>query len=111
LIRFGLSLALALLTPLLLMGCPPDDDADDDDVVGDDDSAGDDDDTVAPAQYGPENTWWHAMEADVPTDLAGTGWATGDVATNFTLVDQFGDEVELYQFYGQVIVLDVFAYW
>ncbi len=109
--RSILSLVLALWTPLWLLGCPTGDD-DDDDVSGDDDSAaGDDDDTVAPAQYGPDNSWWHAMESDVPADLAGTGWSNGDVANNFTLVDQFGDEVELYQFYGQVIVLDVFAYW
>jgi cytochrome c-type biogenesis protein len=27
------------------------------------------------------------------------------------LTDQFGDEVELYQFYGKVLVIDVFAQW
>ncbi len=111
--RFLLSLILAVWTPLLLWGCEPsgddDDDDDDDSAVGDDDAG--DDDTSAPAYYGPENSWWHAYEDDVPADLAGTGWSNGDIATNFTLTDQFGDEVELYQFYGQVIVLDVFAYW
>ena len=36
---------------------------------------------------------------------------TDDTPYNFTLTDQFGTEVELYQFYGQVIVLDIFAEW
>lgn len=64
-----------------------------------------------PAQYGPENSWWHALEDEVPGDLAGTGYREGDIAYDFTVVDQFGDEVQLYQFYGQVIVLDLFAEW
>lgn len=64
-----------------------------------------------PAEYGPENSWWHALEDDVPGDLAGTGYREGDIAYNFTARDQFGDEVELYQFHGQVIVLDLFAEW
>jgi peroxiredoxin len=33
------------------------------------------------------------------------------VAPDFTLVDQHGDDVELYQFYGKIVVLDVFAEW
>lgn len=61
--------------------------------------------------YGPENSWFHANLSDVPQGLSGTGYEVGDTAYNFTLQDQFGNEVELYQFYGQVIVLDVFAEW
>jgi hypothetical protein len=95
----GLLAALAFV----LGGCPA--------APADDDDAGDDDTTAEPQPYGPENTWWHALADDLPGDLAGTGWSTGDVANNFTLVDQFGDDVELYQFYGQVIVLDLFTYW
>jgi len=64
-----------------------------------------------PQPFGPENSWWHAETADVPADLAGTGWRTGEVAHDFILTDQHGDEVQLYQFYGKVIVLDVFAQW
>jgi hypothetical protein len=84
-----------------------DDDVGDDDVgdddVGDDDSGGND--------YGPPNNWWHADTGDVPPGLQGTGFDNGDTAYNFTLMDQNGDQVELYQFYGKVIVLDVFTYW
>jgi len=76
---------------------------------GPDDVSDDDDD--AATEYGPENTWWHALAADVPEDLEGTGRFAGDIAHNFTVQDQFGDDVELYQFYGKVIVLDVFAQW
>ena len=72
---------------------------------------GSDDDPQASAPYGPENSWWHADEADVPAELEGTGYKEGDIAYNFQLTDQFGDDMELYQFYGQVIVLDVFAEW
>ncbi|HCP48271.1 MAG TPA: hypothetical protein DIU15_19690 [Deltaproteobacteria bacterium] len=64
-----------------------------------------------PEPFGPENSWWHADSDDVPADLAGTGWRTGDIAHDFILSDQHGDEVQLYQFYGKVIVLDVFAQW
>jgi peroxiredoxin len=88
-----------------------DDDDDDDDDVSDTGPSSDDDDDGADELYGPENGWFHALAADVPADLAGTGWYTGDTAYNFTLSDQYGDEVELYQFYGQLVVLDVFAVW
>jgi peroxiredoxin len=47
----------------------------------------------------------------VPTGLSGTGFSTGDYASDFTLVDQYGDSVQLYQFLGKVVVLDVFAEW
>ncbi|MCK6504475.1 hypothetical protein L6R53_13910 [Myxococcota bacterium] len=77
-------------------------DADDDD---------DDDGGSAPEPYGPENTWPHADVDDVPSDLEGTGWGVGDIAYNWTLLDQYGQEVELYQFYGQVIVIDNFTEW
>jgi len=77
---------------------------------GDDHVALDDDTSYVPEPFGPDNTWWHADAADVPDDLVGTGWDVGDVAPDFTLLDQFGDEVQLYQFYGQVIVLDIFAF-
>ncbi len=33
------------------------------------------------------------------------------MAPNFTLLDQDGNEVELYQFYGQVVQLVIFAAW
>ncbi|MCO4746685.1 MAG: TlpA family protein disulfide reductase [Proteobacteria bacterium] len=64
-----------------------------------------------PAYYGPDNQWFHAFEEDMPADLAATGNALGQVPANFTFIDQNGDEVELYQFYGQVVQLILFAQW
>ena len=61
--------------------------------------------------FGPDNAWWHAESVDVPADLTGTGFSTGDIAHDFTLIDQHGDPVQFYQFYGQVVVLELFAEW
>ncbi len=61
--------------------------------------------------FGPDNDWWHADAADVPSGLSGTGYNAGDIAHDFTLTDQNGDEVRLYQFHGQVILLDIFTMW
>ncbi len=74
----------------------------------------DDVDSAAEADnspYGPDNAWWHAAATDVPPGLAGTGWEVGDTAYNFTLVDQNSDEVELYQFFGRIVMLDLFMSW
>jgi hypothetical protein len=116
-----------LLGLALMLGCGDKEDTDtavtgDDEADTDTDTDADTDtdtdadadtdtDTDTDAEYGPSNDWWHARVSDVPTDMAGTGWREGDVAYNFTLSDQNGDEVELYQFYGKVVVLDVYAEW
>jgi thiol-disulfide isomerase/thioredoxin len=63
------------------------------------------------AAHSVENSWGHTDKDAIPRDLRGTGWSTGDTAYNFQLIDQHGDTVELYQFYGQVVVLDIFASW
>jgi peroxiredoxin len=60
--------------------------------------------------HGPENAWFHALEADVP-EVGATGMSVGDTPPNFTMTDQNGDDVELYQFWGKIVVLDVFAEW
>jgi hypothetical protein len=97
-------------------GTADDDDtgADDDDASGDDDdaSSADDDDTTSSGdctEFGPSNTWWHACQEDVPNGL-GSGHSTGDTHPNFSMQDQYGDQVELHQFFGKVIVLDLFWY-
>jgi len=61
--------------------------------------------------YGPENAWFHAETRDVPEELAGTGIAAGDTIHDFTFVDQNGQDVQLYQFYGQVVQLVLMAQW
>lgn len=62
-----------------------------------------------PDLYGPANSWFHA-DADV-VQGGDTGFEQGDLAPNLPLVDQFGDSVELHQFWGKIVVLDVFAEW
>ena len=42
-----------------------------------------------------------------PCDGIATGWNIGDCAENFTIVDQNGDERSLYEFYGDVIMIDL----
>jgi hypothetical protein len=46
-------------------------------------------------------------------ELAGvqTGWGLGDLLKNQPWTDQFGQHVELHQFYGYVVVLSVGAVW
>ncbi len=67
--------------------------------------------TTPDVPFGPVNEWWHAADRSIPPGLAGTGWADDDIAYDFTLMDQHGDLVQLYQFYGTVIVLDIVAMW
>ncbi len=56
----------------------------------------------------PENGWTTNAP---PEGLVGEGWAEGDVVPDFLLMDQHGDMVSLWQFYGTVIVLDHSTYW
>ena len=63
------------------------------------------DTNVAATNFGPENRWPHATTDEVPEGLTGTGVALGDVIPDFTLVDQDGNDVELYQFYQSIRIL------
>ena len=56
----------------------------------------------------PENSW---ISSEPPgTDLS-TGYYVGDIVPDFRLEDQFGDTVSMWQFYGQVVLLDVSTMW
>ncbi len=56
----------------------------------------------------PANGW---PMAEPPAGLAGEGFDEGEVPPDFRLVDQHGDEVSLWQFWGQVVLLDVSTMW
>jgi thiol-disulfide isomerase/thioredoxin len=57
----------------------------------------------------PENTW-HAVDS-LPGDIEAQGWAEGQIPPDARLVDQNGDTVSLWQFYGEVIALDISTMW
>lgn len=56
----------------------------------------------------PENRW-PTIEQD-PV-LTGEGFQVGEVIPELRGPDQFGDEVSLWQFHGQLMVLDISAMW
>jgi peroxiredoxin len=93
--------AALLLSATLLVACTP----------ADDQASTKADETDTPTPFGPANDWPHATTADVPEGLAGTGTGVGDIVGDFTLVDQNGDDVQLYQLYGSVVQLVLFAEW
>ncbi len=56
----------------------------------------------------PENGW---PLQEPPEGLVGEGFHPGQTIPDFRLLDQHGDEVSLWQFYGQVVALDISAMW
>ena len=46
-----------------------------------------------------------------PGNLSSTGSGIGDTIANFTLIDQCGDNVELWDFYGEYHILFMTAAW
>lgn len=56
----------------------------------------------------PENAW---AIGSPPAELEGEGFGEGEVAPDMRLLDQNGQEVSLWQFYGSVIVVDVSTIW
>ncbi|MEL6344564.1 MAG: TlpA disulfide reductase family protein [Myxococcota bacterium] len=58
----------------------------------------------------PENAWTK-WSTNKPPCLESEGYNQGQIVPDLRFVDQFGDEVALWQFYGQVIVLDFSTMW
>lgn len=56
----------------------------------------------------PENSWGVSPP---PSDLKAEGFAKGQVVPDFRMMDQYGDTVSLWQFYGDVLVLDISTMW
>ncbi|MCO4772415.1 MAG: hypothetical protein KDA24_20445 [Deltaproteobacteria bacterium] len=57
----------------------------------------------------PYTGGWKRMP--VPDDIGEEGREVGKVMENFLLGDQFGEEVELHRFYGNVILVESAAEW
>lgn len=56
----------------------------------------------------PENDW---VLAEPPVDLVAEGFGVGEIVPDLRLVDQTGNEVSLWQFHGNVVLLDVSTMW
>ena len=55
-----------------------------------------------------DNTWTSQMP---PKDLTGSGFEMGETPPDMCMKDQFGNDVSLWQFFGQVVLLDVSSEW
>ncbi len=55
-----------------------------------------------------ENDW---VSNTPRNDLEYTGFGLGETPPDMCMTDQFGNDVSLWQFYGQVILLDISAEW
>ena len=88
-----------MLMFLLSMGCTPAMDPSSSDAAHDPEDC---------SWQAPENTW----EQSTPPDcLEAQGLEEGQVVPDMRLVDQHGDTVSLWQFYGDLILLDFSTMW
>ncbi len=44
-------------------------------------------------------------------DISATGIEEGDTVSDFSVEDQYGDTIHLYEFYGNVILIEISADW
>ena len=56
----------------------------------------------------PTNEW---PVVEPPEELSGQGFAVGQTPPDVRLVDQHGDEVSLWQFYGKIVLFDISTMW
>ena len=56
----------------------------------------------------PDNRWFSRAP---PDDLIAEGYEEGDTPPDVRLPDQYGDEVSLWQFYGQLVLIDISPMW
>ncbi len=56
----------------------------------------------------PDNAW---PQSAPPADLEGDGYGVGEVLIDFRMPDQHGDTTSLWQFYGNVILVDISTMW
>ena len=76
------------------------------------------DDAEAAAETDPKDRFQWPFGGEQWPDLSGyadgvkgTGWDLGEILSNTTFIDQYGEPVDLYQFYNKVILLDFSAGW
>ncbi|MCB9794080.1 MAG: TlpA family protein disulfide reductase [Alphaproteobacteria bacterium] len=59
----------------------------------------------------PQGHWPNCLAQAEADGLTGEGWSMGDVLNPWRALDQFGEQIQFYQFYGAVVVLDLSAGW
>jgi hypothetical protein len=91
-----------LLMPALLVGCTP--------HLTTPKWARDGDGTGSGADWEAPSNSWPAVEA-VPADLVAEGFTEGLTFPDIRLMDQHGDIVSVWQFYGMVIAVDISTMW
>ena len=69
-----------------------------------------------PSDQATETSCWQSAENTWPSqtpseDLIATGFEMGETPPDMCMKDQFGKDVSLWQFYGQLILLDVRSEW
>ncbi|MFT5679358.1 MAG: peroxiredoxin [Myxococcota bacterium] len=91
-----------MLPTLLAMGCTP--------VLESPDVAGSDSgiDTTNCTWEAPKNTW---EQSSPPSCMVGEGFDEGQIIPDMRVLDQHGNEISLWQFYGDLIVLDFSTMW
>jgi len=80
----------------------------DGDALSDSDELGWGSDPLNPWSW-PGDGIWPDMSANVTE--AGTSYRMGEVMPDFTAPDRYGTDVSLYQFYGEVALVDFSAGW
>jgi len=63
---------------------------------------------TGPDWVAPDNDW---PSTPPPEGTVGEGFAEGQIPPDFRLLDQTGDIVSLWQFYGLVVVVDLSTMW
>jgi len=58
-----------------------------------------------------EGNWPDFTDEAAANGVVGTGWALEDVMPDFEVTDQFDQGLQLYQYYGFVVLLDLSAGW
>jgi thiol-disulfide isomerase/thioredoxin len=57
----------------------------------------------------PDNTW--PATEELPEEFKGEGFSVGEIIPELVAIDQHGDQFSLWQFYGQVVILDISTMW
>jgi len=90
------------------LGTDPDEADSDGDGTGDGEEVKQSTDPLDDKDFPYEGGW---AKGACRSDVEGEGFAEGDVAKNFTMVDQFGEDVSLHDFCDRKVYLVFAAFW